>query len=189
MKTQVRNKKGFKKKLNDGVRARGFYRMQIEEDGNILGDSGWLPNQVTNDGFKLYLADNIGKSSGSKQIAYVALGTGGAPAATDTTLAGEIMSSTQRKAVTYSNVSSKTAQFVATFASSDSFITATANISNIGLFATTTTSDTLFAGNTYASSSLATNQNVNITYQVRFSIFVLLALLSSALLGISNLVS
>ncbi len=124
---------------------------------------------MTNVGFQLYLADNIGKSSGSKQIAYVALGTGGAPGATDTTLGGEIMASTQRGAVTYANVSSKTAQFTATFASSASFITAASNISNIGLFSTTTTSDTLFAGNTYTSSSLNTNQNVNITYQIRFS--------------------
>ena len=157
------------KKLKDSVTVKGFFRVNIEENGKIVGDTGWLPNLVTNQGFQLYLCDNIGKSSGSKQIGYVALGTGGAPIATDTTLAGEIMASTQRKAVTYSNVSSKTAQFAATFASSDNFITAAANISNIGLFATTSTSDTLFAGNTYTSSSLNTNQNVNVTYQIRFS--------------------
>lgn len=157
------------KKIKEGIRVKGFFRVNIEEDGKIVGDSGWKENLVTNQGFQLYLADNIGKSTGSKQIAYVALGSGGAPSAADTTLAGEIMSSTQRKAVTYANVSSKTAQFTATFASSDSFITAASNISNIGLFATTSTSDTLFAGNTYTSSSLNTNQNVNVSYQIRFS--------------------
>lgn len=154
----------------DAIRVRGRYRLHIvNPDGTIASDSGWVDNLVTNVGFQLYLADNIGKSSGSKQVAYVALGTGGAPAATDTTLAGEIMGSTQRKAVTYANVSSKTARFTATFASSDSFITASSNISNIGLFATTNTNDTLFAGNTYSSSSLNTNQNVNMTYEIRFS--------------------
>lgn len=152
------------------IKVKGFFRLNIvNPDGKVVGDTGWLQNQVTNDGFKLYLADNIGKSSGSKQIAYVALGTGGAPSAGDTTLAGEVMSSTQRKGVTYANVSSKTARFTATFASSDSFVTTSYNISNIGLFATTTTNDTLFAGNTYTSSALATNQNVNITYEIRFS--------------------
>lgn len=162
-----RNKK---KRVKERIGVKGFFRIQLENpDGSIAGDSGWQRNLVTNDGFKLYLADNIGKSSGSKQIAYVALGSGAAPGATDTVLAGEIMASTQRKAVTYANVSSKTARFTATFASSDSFITAASNISNIGLFATTTTSDTLFAGNTYTSSSLNTNQNVNVTYEIRFA--------------------
>ena len=79
------------------------------------------------------------------------------------------MSSTERGAITYANVASTTAQFTATFASSDSFLTAAANLSNIGIFAASTTDDTLFAGNTYASSSCATNQNVNMTYQIRFS--------------------
>jgi hypothetical protein len=79
------------------------------------------------------------------------------------------MSSTQRKAVTFGSVASTTAQFTATFASSASFLTAAADLSNIGLFAATTTNDTLFAGNTYASSSCNTNQNVNVTYQIRFS--------------------
>jgi hypothetical protein len=42
-------------------------------------------------------------------------------------------------------------------------------LSNVGLFATSNTNDTLFAGNTYASSSCNTNQNVNVTYQIRFT--------------------
>jgi hypothetical protein len=157
--------------MDNAVKIKGFFRLQIEDgpSGEIVGDSGWVENQVTNLGFKLYVADNIGKSSGSKQIAYVALGTGAAPAAGATTLPGEIMDSTQRTGVTYANVASTTAQFTAIFASSDNFLSAAANLSNIGLFATTTTSDTIFAGNAYTSSSCDTNQNVNLTYQIRFS--------------------
>ena len=154
---------------------KGFSRVQItepQEDGTekIVGDSGYCgPNQITNLGFLNYLVFLLGASAGSKQIGFVALGTGSAPNATHTTLNGEIMSSTQRKAVTFGSVASTTAQFTATFASSDSFLTAAANLSNIGLFAATTTNDTLFAGNTFASSSCAINQNVNVTYQIRFS--------------------
>jgi hypothetical protein len=160
-----------RKKVNkDGINVKGFFRLQIENpDGSVAGDSGWIQNQVTNLGFKLFLCDNIGKSAGSKQIAYVALGTGTAPGAAHTTLDGEIMASTKRGAVTYANDSSTTAQFTATFASSDSFVTKSYNISNIGLFATTATNETLFAGNTYTSSSLNTNQNVNVSYEIRFS--------------------
>lgn len=154
---------------------KGFSRVQITEpqaDGTekIVGDSGFCgPNQITNLGFLNYLVKLLGASAGSAQVGYVALGTGSAPNASHTTLNGEVMSSTQRKAVTFGTVNSTTAQFTATFASSDSFLTAAANLSNIGLFAATTTNDTLFAGNTYTSSSCATNQNVNVTYQIRFS--------------------
>lgn len=154
---------------------KGFSRVQITEDApdgsvKVIGDSGFTgPNQITNNGFLQYLVLLLGNSSGSKQVGFVALGTGTAPAAAANTLNGEIMSSTQRKAVTFTTVNSTTAQFTATFASSDSFLSGASNLANIGLFNATTTDATLFAGNTYSSSSCATNQNVNVTYQIRFS--------------------
>jgi hypothetical protein len=108
----------------------------------------------------------------------MALGTGGAPASTDTVLAGEVFhkstnaTTNSRAAVSTSVVASATAQFTAAFASANSFLTASANISNIGLFNSYLTSlanvGTLFAGNTFASSACATNQSVNATYQIRF---------------------
>ena len=160
------------KKIKDSIKVRGFFRVQITEDRNgrehIVGDSGWRKNQVVNLGFQDYLCQTLGGMAGSKTISHVALGTGGAPAASDTSLAGEIMSSTQRKTVSPSTVASKTLQMTAQFASANSFLTATANLSNIGLF-NTSTGGTLFAGNTYTSSACATNQNVNATYQIRFS--------------------
>jgi len=165
--------KSKKKVGRDSVKVKGFFRLAIteEQDGKTVtvGDSGWLKNQVTNLGFDQYLCQTLGGMAGSKTVGYVALGTGGAPAASDTTLAGEIMSSTQRKTVSPSTIASKTVQFTAAFNSVDSFLTATANISNVGLFNSTQTAATLFAGNTYSSSAVATNQNVNVTYQIRFS--------------------
>ena len=153
----------------DGTMIQGFSRVQIEEDGKIVGDSGFIgPNQITNVGFLNYLCHLLGNSAGSRQVAFIALGTGGAPASDATGLAGEIMSSTQRKAPTYANVGSTTAQFTATFASGDSFLTGTSNLSNIGLF-NSSAENSMFAGNTYASSSCATNQSCNVTYQIRFS--------------------
>ncbi len=158
------------KATKERLRLQGFSRVQIEEDGNIVGDSGWCgPNQVTNLGFLNFLCHNLGQSAGSKQIGFVALGTGGAPASNATTLPGEISSSTERTAPTYANVTSTTAQYTATFASGDSFLAGSSDLDNVGLYAATTTNDTLFAGNTYASSSCNTNQNVNVTYQIQFS--------------------
>lgn len=155
---------------SEGLKIHGFSRVQIEQDGKIVGDSGFIgPNQITNLGFLNYLVKLLGNSAGSCQVGFVALGTGAAPASNATTLPGEIMSSTQRKAVTFGSVASTTAQFTATFASSDSFLSGASNLSNIGLYNATTTDATIFAGNTYASSSCDTNQNVNVTYQIRFS--------------------
>lgn len=160
---------------------RGFFRLQITEDGKgILGDSGWRENTVVNDGITQYIVNwLLGNTAAGKSVTYAALGTGTAPGATDTTLNGENFhkstnaTTNSRATVSTSVVSSKTAQFTGAFNSANSFVTATANISNIGLFNTYLTSlannGTIFAGNTYASSSVATNQNVNFTYQIRFS--------------------
>lgn len=158
-----------KRGSKDSVKVRGFFRVHIvNPDGSLEGDSGWRKNQVVNLGFQDYLCQTLAGMAGSKTISHVALGTGGAPASTDTSLAGEIMSSTQRLTVSPSTIASKTIQFTAAFLSANSFLTATANLSNVGLFNTSSTG-TLFAGNTYTSSACATNQSVNVTYQIRFS--------------------
>lgn len=167
-----------KNQAQDGLKIRGFYRIQITEDnGKVVGDSGWKENAVVNLGFNNYLVKTLGAIAGSAQISHMALGTGGAPGATDTALAGEVSTngsgSVVRSAVTAAtSSSSKTARFTATFSSANSFITAAANISNVGMFnvsGPTTASGSLFAGNTYTSSSCATNQNVNATYDIIFS--------------------
>ena len=150
----------------DGLKVKGKFRINVEENGKVVGDSGWVENQVVNLGFLDYLTKNLGAISGSKQITHLALGTGGAPAAADTSLAGEVV---KRQAVTAAtSSSSKTVRFTGTFASANSFVTSTQNISNIGLV-NTSSGGTIFAGNTYASSSVATNQNVNSTYDISFA--------------------
>ena len=161
-----------KKAISSSVTPRGFFRVQITEDGKgVMGDSGWTENQVTNDGIRDYLVTWLGAGAGGLSVSHMALGTGGAPAAADNALSGELVHvADARKTVSFSSVASKTAQFTAAFNSAASFVTATANISNVGLFnSSATVSSSLFAGNTYASSSCATNQNVNVTYQIRFS--------------------
>ena len=159
----------------DGMKVAGFFRLQVTEDRDgkevVVGDTGFVKNNVTNDGIRDYLVDAIIGNSPLGAVSHMALGTGAEPATNATSLAGEITHATDsRKAVTTSIVSSNTAQFTAAFNSSDSFVTAAANISNIGLFNTLTTQGgTILAGQAYASSSLATNQNVNATYQIRFT--------------------
>jgi len=153
---------------HDSIKVKGVFRLQIEEDGAIVGDSGWNSNLITTDGFNNFLAKALGASAGSSQIGFVALGTGSAPASNATSLDQELPNS-KRAAVTFaSSTNSKAAVFTATFQSSNSFLGAQSNLSNIGLFASSS-GGTLFAGTTYTSSACATNQNVNVTYQLNFT--------------------
>jgi hypothetical protein len=160
--------------MSEGIKIKGTYRLHIEDpDGSIVGDSDWLTNTVTNNGFRDYLVLNLTGTTGSLQVSHINVGTGtDAVLATAVALLGEVVgtnAAVQRAAITSSSSSSsKTVQIVATLSSANSFVTATETIGNVGLFGHTTT-DNLFAGNTYATSTVATNQNVNLTYDIAFS--------------------
>jgi len=155
----------------DGLRARGFFKLQIKDaDGKVAGDSGWKENQIVNLGFQDYLCQGLAGMAGTKNISHAILGTGTAPGATATALAGEITDvAAARAAVTPTTIASKTIQFAFTIASN--VYTEAKTIQNVGLInhSSTATAGTIFAGNTYATSALATNQSVNGSYQIRFS--------------------
>lgn len=156
---------------NEGVKARGFYRLQIrDEDGKVSGDSGWRENTVVNLGFDQYLCQTLGGMAGSKTVSHAMLGTGTAPGAAATSLDGEITDvAGTRCAVTPTTIASKTVQFA--FTLNSGVYTANKTIQNVGLInhSSTATAGTIFAGNTYTTSALATNQSVNGSYQIRFS--------------------
>ncbi len=162
-----------KTKDKEACGVRGLFRVNIREsDGRLVGDSGWVKNMITNVGAQKFLAGAFGGNSGSLQVSHMAIGTGAAPASDATTLPGEVLEASKRVAVTtgFTNRAASngtaTQQFTATFASSDSFHTTTQTISNIGLY-NSITNGSLMAGQTYTSSALATNQNVECTYQIQ----------------------
>jgi hypothetical protein len=159
-----------KKSTQEGIKIRGMSRIQImSPDGfTVVGDSGWTgPNSIVNEGFRQYLCMALGSVTGSKYITYAALGSGTQPAATDTTLQNELGT---RTAVTASTTvaGSKTIRFVQTFAAGWHTSSGAYNISNLGLF-NSSTGGTIFAGNTFASSGCASNQAVNTTYDIIFT--------------------
>lgn len=169
-----------KAKTQDGIKITGMFRLQITEDTpegpKIVGDSGWNKNVVTNLGFN-NVVNQMGTGLTGSKIMAVALGTGGLVNVTDTIQSGEVLAtganSVIRPALTAATSStSKTLRNTATFSSANSFASAASNISNIGLWSTTgpvSTSGTLLAGQTYTSSALATNNNVNVTYDWIFA--------------------
>ena len=108
---------------------------------------------------------------GLLRVSFVALGTGTTVNDTATGLPGELghFESARASATLITSASSRV-RITATFDSTNSFVTNTADISNIGLFQQSNTdTGTIFAGNTYASTKVQTNQNVNITYDINFT--------------------
>lgn len=169
-----------RKRSNEKVSVKGFFRLQIvERKGGrkvVKGDSGWFAedhmrqNLVVNNGFSHYLVDLLGQGANSKQISRMMLGSGGDPAAGDNALSGEFNTATYtRTTVTFANVGSKTARFTATWASANSHITASTQLGNIGIINNTTSAGTMMAGKSFATSQWNTNQDVNATYEIRFS--------------------
>ena len=157
------------------VGVRGFFRINIiDPDGTVVGDSGWTENQVCQPGIQLFLLHLMGASAGSSRPTHVALGSGTDPGYTATNLpddggAGGTRVS-KRAAVTYTNSLSNTARFTATFQSSDNWLAAADTLKNIGLFGTSaSTVGTIFAGKSFATSAIATNNNVNVTYDIVFT--------------------
>ncbi len=93
---------------------RGFFRVHlVEQDGRISGDSGWVKNRVVNLGMKDYLgAPLVGGTA--KSISLMALGTGGVPAATDTSLAGELSHQTNAASGTRNRITCATSSIGST---------------------------------------------------------------------------
>lgn len=160
-----------KKITKDSLTAKGFFRLQIsEQDGRVSGDSGWRENQVVNLGFQDYLCQSLAGMAGSKTVSHAMLGTGTAPGAAATSLDGEITDvAGVRCAVTPTTIASKTVQFAFTLASN--VYTEAKTIQNVGLInhSSTAQAGTIFSGNTYTTSALATNQAVQGSYQIRFA--------------------
>ncbi len=152
-------------KAKTTCKIRGFFRLQIVEakTGKICGDTGFRENTVVNTGFQDYVCKTVGAIAGSKQVSNMAIGTGTAPGATDTSLHGE---TGVRVTTTNSVVSSKTLQCTAQFAGTD--MGSTCTIQNVAL-ANTSSGGSILCGTTYSTSQWASNQNVNATYQLRFS--------------------
>jgi hypothetical protein len=154
-------------KQNESLNLRGFFRLKLghEENGKTVvdGDSGWKENQVTNLGFQNYVVNLIGSLAGSKQVGMVMIGTGTVPNVTHTALDGE----TKRQTCGNAAVASKTMRATAQIASGN-HPGGTPDIANIGLIEDTASAGTLFAGNTFSSSTWNSNQGLSATYELRF---------------------
>ncbi len=153
----------------ESTKVRGFFKLDIVgADGKIVQKGPWRENQIVNVGYQDFLMYLLAGSAGSLRPSHAALGTGTVPASNATSLAGELTEASARMALTTGTSGSKTVQY--TFTLNSGVIAAASTIQNVGLFSgSTQAGGTMFAGNTYATSSLATNQAVNGTYAIAFA--------------------
>jgi len=153
------------KQDQETVKIKGFAKIQIVDSvtGKIVGDSGWIQNTVVNLGFQYYIVELLGALANSRQATYMAIGTGTAPGVTATSLDGE---TSARVTTSNSVIASKTLQTTCQFAGTD--MASTCTIQNVALV-DRSSAGTILCGTTYASSQWASNQNVNSSYQIRFS--------------------
>ena len=153
-----------------------FTRIKIMEDGTCKGDSGWLSgNQITQWGMEDFICTVLAASAGSSIVAQAQLGSGGAVASNNSRLPNSIAhngDATDYVAVSKSTLTAAnagTVRWYGTFESSDGFMTIVTTIGNIGLYAATTSDSSMCAGKSFTASECSTNQDVQFTYEWRFT--------------------
>ena len=149
--------------MTDHIGLKGFLRLQIvdKKTRKIAGDSGWIKNQITNYGLNsCFVACPIGAAS--IQAAGIRLGSGSNPASDAAVIPGS--HSDYYAAFGLSSViGSLTARMTASFDGALGAVT----LSNMGIYGNS--SGSLMAGKTFASSALATDQDINCSYEIRYS--------------------
>ena len=142
---------------------RGFFRGNIVDakTGEVLGDTGWVKNKATTYGL-VNLALLICSGGGGVPVGYACLGTQtNAIDMSQTTISG---TGNAFATVATATSGAATATFTCSFAGADGAL----NVGVAGLYKTNS-DGSLIQAQTFASSAMATNQNFNLTYQVRFA--------------------
>jgi len=157
----------MKRKGHDTLAIKGFLRLQIvdKKTRKVIGDTGLRPNQITNYGKNsCFLAAVVG-AAGSVQILGAMLGNGTNPASNATAL--DTPNTDYFAAVATAINGSTQLQFTASF---DGTLGA-ATLANMGLFGATdyAATNSLICGKTFASSAVATTQDVNMTYNINYA--------------------
>jgi hypothetical protein len=160
------------KSIKDSSKPAGFFRLNIVEEKSgrkmVVGDSGWCKNTLTNLGVQHYMVERMASIAGSMVVSYAGMGSSGSVQAADTNISSPAAVNRNSFAVVGSVQASRTLRYTGSVQSN---IYPATTIANVGLFAdsaTTNATGSIFCGQTFASSALATNQAVNLTYDIQF---------------------
>lgn len=150
---------------SERINIRGFIRGQLVDPktGKIEGDTGWIENSLTNAGLTV-LADLIGGGANSYKVGYMAAGTQNtAINVTQTDLVGRTHSF-----ITAATGTSGTCTQTFTVDFGSASLSASCVVAAVGLYKTNS-AGSLVALQTFATSNWNTNQDFNVTYQLRFA--------------------
>lgn len=151
------------KKKSKGVRVRGFIRGQlVDNTGKICGDTGWIQNKLTNAGLTQLALAAVG--TGNYVVGYMRPGT--QTAAVDMTQTDVVGATHSFITAATSTSGTCTATFTVDFGSAS--LSASCNVGAVGLYKTNS-AGSLYAMQTFATSQWNTNQDFNVTYQLRFA--------------------
>lgn len=153
-----------KKKNGNSVAVKGFFRVQLKNknDGTVEGDSGWLENQITNYGLESCIVALPFACANSIQATGLMLGSGTGVASDGTNLTSgntDYWTAFAQSTV----ISSLTCRATASIDGTQG----AATLQEIGVFAAST--GTVIAAKSFASSALTTDQDVNCTYELRYT--------------------
>jgi hypothetical protein len=153
-----------RKSSGNKIAIKGFFRLQIKDKqtGKVVGDTGYIENQITNYGMANCFVGGPAAAADSVQINGAVLGSGTDPASNATALDGSLGTDYYSTVAEAINGSTQ-AQFTQSYDNSYGAIT----LANIGLLAANTGS--LIAGKTFASSAVATTQDINLTYNINYA--------------------
>lgn len=152
-------------KKKKGIRVRGFLRGQLVDPktGKIHGDTGWVQNKMTNAGLT-QLALLIAGDAAGYAVGYMQAGTQtDAINMSQSDVSGGVHSFV---APSTSTSGTCTATFTVDFGSAS--LSASCNVGVVGLFKTDS-AGSMIAAQTFATSQWNTNQDFNVTYQLRFA--------------------
>jgi len=151
--------------IKNTLTVRGFIHAQIidPKTGKIHGDTGWVENKLTNAGLTS-LANLIGGGAGGYTVGYAIAGT--QTAAVDMSQTAVIGSTNSFRAIATATSGTCTQTFTVDFGSAS--LSASCNVGAIGLHKTNS-DGSLVAMQTFATSQWNTNQDFNVTYQLRFA--------------------
>jgi len=155
----------------------GMFRVNIvNPDGSIAGDSGWKKNVLTNAGLHSFILGRALGNAGSQGANYFVVGSGNTSISTAaTSLPGNLTTGSLWVGVTTATTSraaysdAATAQYTATFASNTFGASTTVGCAGLNFTTSGGSSTALLCGATFASSTVATNQAINCTYNLLFA--------------------
>ena len=151
---------------------RGFTKVQLVESktGKIVGDSGWIKNKIQKTGLEQMIASRVGLTGvGGSTPRYVGLGnhTSSINSTNFSAFNTSVGLHTAVNSGTIATTEGAYLQILNTF-SGAAHTPAGATISAIGMF-NTNTSSSMLAGTTFTGSTWANDQDVRVTYELRFT--------------------